>query len=87
MTQKELAELVGVSRQTINAIENCKHAPSIDVAIRIADLFREAVDTVFEYDYEGKPEFFIVCVGIAGDRDLTEADYDDLVASLPSEAL
>ena len=57
MTQKELAGQVGVSRQTMNAIENNKHAPTIDVAIRIADVFREAVDTVFEYEYDGKPEF------------------------------
>ena len=41
ITQKELADLVGVSRQTMNAIENNKHAPTIDVAIRIADVFRE----------------------------------------------
>ena len=87
MTQKQLAELVGVSRQTMNAIENCKHAPTIDVAIRIADIFREAVDTVFEYDYDGKPEFLIVCVGIVGDRDQIGADCTDEAASLPSEAL
>lgn len=54
MTQKRLAELVGVSRQTMNAIENSKHAPTIDVAIRIADLFGVAVDDLFEFKYEGK---------------------------------
>ena len=54
MTQKALADQVGVSRQTINAIENNKHAPPIDVAIRTAD--------VFVYEYEGKPEFLIVSV-------------------------
>lgn len=62
MTQRELARLVGVSRQTVNAIENNKHAPTIDVAIRIADVFRESVDSVFEYEYDGKPDFMIVCV-------------------------
>ena len=77
MTQKELAEQVGVSRQTMNAIENNKHAPGIDVAIRIADVFREAVDTVFGYEYDGKPEFLVVCVSLAGDRVQIEADCDE----------
>ena len=56
MTQKRLAELVGVSRQTLNAIENSKHAPTIDVAIRIADVFGVSVDQLFEFTYDGKPE-------------------------------
>jgi putative transcriptional regulator len=77
ITQKELADLVGVSRQTMNAIENNKHAPTIDVAIRIADVFREAVDTLFEYAYDGKPDFLIVCVSFARDRDQIGADCND----------
>ena len=56
MTQKRLAELVGVSRKTIYGIENCKHAPTIDVAIRIADVFGISVDQLFEYGYDGKPD-------------------------------
>lgn len=56
MTQKRLAELVGVSRQTMSAIENSKHAPPIDVAIRIADIFGVSVDQLFEYGYDGKPK-------------------------------
>ena len=55
MTQKRLAELVGVSRQTMNAIENSRHAPTIEVAIRIADLFGVSVDQLFEYRYDGRP--------------------------------
>lgn len=55
MTQKRLAELAGVSRQTMNAIENSKHAPTIDLAIRIADVFGVAVNDLFECTYEGKP--------------------------------
>ena len=55
MTQKRLAELVGVSRQTMNAIENGRHAPTIDVAIRIADVFHISVDQLFDLDYDGKP--------------------------------
>lgn len=77
MMQKQLAELVGASRQTMNAIENNRNAPTIDVAIRIADVFREAVDSVFEYEYDGKPEFLIICMGIAGDRDQIGADCND----------
>lgn len=55
MTQKHLAERVGVSRQTMNAIENCRHSPTIDVAIRIADVFGITVDQLFNLDYDGKP--------------------------------
>lgn len=55
MTQKELAERVGISRQTLNAIENARRAPTIDVAIRIAHVFRIPVDELFDLDYEGRP--------------------------------
>ncbi len=77
ITQKDLADLVGVSRQTMNSIENSKHAPTIDVAIRIADVFRESIDGMFGYEYEGKPEFLVVCVSFAGDRDAIGTDYKD----------
>ncbi len=50
MTQKELAEIVGVSRQTINAIEGDKYSPSLVVAFRIAHAFGYSVDNVFEYE-------------------------------------
>ena len=55
MTQKHLAERVGVSRQTMNAIENCRHAPTVDVAIRIAHVFGITVDQLFDLDYDGRP--------------------------------
>lgn len=55
MTQKALAEQIGISRQTMNAIENCRHAPNVAVAIRIADVFQVSVDRLFALDYEGKP--------------------------------
>ena len=55
MTQKVLAGRVGVSRQTMNAIENCHHAPTISVAIRIADVFCITIDELFSLDYDGKP--------------------------------
>ena len=50
MTQAELARQVGVTRQTIIAIEKGKYAPSLEVAFRIAHVFGKTVDQVFEYD-------------------------------------
>lgn len=55
LTQKQLAERVGVSRQTMNAIENSRYAPTVDVAIRIADVFAVTVDQLFDLDYAGRP--------------------------------
>ena len=52
MTQKVLAELVGVSRQTINAIEGNKHSPSLVVAFKISHAFGLSVDDVFYYESE-----------------------------------
>lgn len=48
MTQQQLAERVGVSRQTINAIEGGKYAPSLELAFRIAHVFGRSVEGVFE---------------------------------------
>ena len=62
MTERALGEQVGVSRQTINAMENNKHSPTIEVAIRIADAFREDVSDVSSYEYKGEPDFMIVKV-------------------------
>ena len=52
MTQKELAEIVGVSRQTINAIEGNKYSPSLVVAFKVAHAFGLSVDDVFYYESE-----------------------------------
>ena len=49
MTQQALAEAVGVTRQTIIAIEQGKYAPSLEVAFRIARTFGEPLETVFIY--------------------------------------
>ena len=48
MTQQTLADRVGVSRQTINAIEAAKYSPSLEVAFRIARVFGKRLDEVFE---------------------------------------
>lgn len=49
MTQQQLARRVGVTRQTINAIELGKYSPSLEVAFRIAAVFSVALDEVFEF--------------------------------------
>lgn len=49
MTQQQLAKRVGVTRQTINAIELGKYSPSLEVAFRIADVFGVPLEQVFEY--------------------------------------
>ena len=47
-SQQELAERLGVSRQTINAIEAERYDPSLPLAIKIAKLFGKPVETIFE---------------------------------------
>jgi putative transcriptional regulator len=49
MTQQELAERVGVTRQTVNAIELGKYSPSLEVAFRIAAVFGVPLEQVFQY--------------------------------------
>ncbi len=49
MTQQELAEKVGVTRQTINAIEQGKYSPSLEAAFRIAAVFGVPLERVFQY--------------------------------------
>lgn len=48
-SQQELADSVGASRQTINAIEQEKYSPSLELAFRIARYFKEDFETVFRY--------------------------------------
>jgi putative transcriptional regulator len=50
MTQQDLAERVGVTRQTINAIEAGKYSPSLEVAFRIAAALGVRLEEVFSYD-------------------------------------
>lgn len=47
-SQGELAERLGVSRQTVNAIETEKYDPSLPLAFRIAKLFGRSIEDVFE---------------------------------------
>ena len=52
MTQQQLAKRVGVTRQTVNAIELGKYSPSLEVAFRIATVFGVPLEQVFEYHGE-----------------------------------
>jgi putative transcriptional regulator len=49
MTQQELAEQIGVTRQTVNAIEGGKYSPSLEVAFRIARVFQKPLEEVFQF--------------------------------------
>ena len=49
MTQAELAERIGVTRQTIIAIEQGRYSPSLEMAFQIARAFGVALDDVFQY--------------------------------------
>ncbi|MBE1590780.1 helix-turn-helix transcriptional regulator [Nonomuraea angiospora] len=52
MTQAELAERVGVTRQTIIAIEQGRYSPSLEMAFQIARVFGVPLDDVFQYPEE-----------------------------------
>jgi len=49
MTQLELSRKIGMTRQTINAIELGKYSPSLEVAFRIAQVFDKSLEAVFQY--------------------------------------
>lgn len=49
MTQQELADRVGVTRQTVNAIEGGKYFPSLEVAFQIARVFGRPLEEVFQF--------------------------------------
>lgn len=49
MTQAELAERIGVTRQTIIAIEQGRYSPSLEMAFQIAQAFDVSLDHVFQY--------------------------------------
>ena len=56
MTQKELAEIVGVTRQTIIAMEQEKYSPSLELAFRIALAFGVPLEEVFSYNPEAESD-------------------------------
>mgnify|MGYP000659765067 FL=1 len=52
VTQKELADAVEVSRQTINAIERGRYDPSLELAFALADFFECSIEDIFDPDTE-----------------------------------
>ena len=50
LTQEDLAQAIGVTRQTILAIEKGKYVPSLDLAFRISRRFSVNIEEVFQYD-------------------------------------
>ncbi|VXD00993.1 helix-turn-helix transcriptional regulator [Sphingomonas sp. AX6] len=50
MTQAELGERIGVTRQTIAAIEAGKYSPSLEAAFRIAQVFEKPLDEIFRWE-------------------------------------
>jgi putative transcriptional regulator len=52
MTQQELADKVGVTRQTIIATESGRYAPSLPLAFKIAQAFGVSIEQVFQYNHE-----------------------------------
>lgn len=52
MTQAELGERIGVTRQTVAAIEQGKYSPTLETAFRIADVFEVRLEEVFGWEEE-----------------------------------
>lgn len=55
MTQQELADRTGVTRQTMVAIENGKYSPTLELAFRISHVFGLPLNEVFSYQYDEDP--------------------------------
>ena len=51
-SQADLADKLGVSRQTVNAIETEKYDPSLPLAFKVAHLFKKSIEEIFELDKE-----------------------------------
>ncbi len=52
MTQQELANQIGATRQTVHAIEAAKYSPSLELAFRLAAVFDVPLEEVFQYEPE-----------------------------------
>jgi putative transcriptional regulator len=52
MTQQQLADKTGVTRQTIVAIESGKYSPTLELAFRIAHVFNTPLEEVFSFNFE-----------------------------------
>jgi putative transcriptional regulator len=50
LTQRELAERLGITRQTVIAIEKERYAPSLELAFKMANFFRVRIEDIFQYE-------------------------------------
>lgn len=50
VTQEQLAEDLGVTRQTINAVESGKYSPSLELAFKLAHYFKTTIEEIFHYE-------------------------------------
>jgi putative transcriptional regulator len=50
VTQEQLAEELGVTRQTINAVESGKYSPSLELAFKLAHYFDTTIEEIFHYE-------------------------------------
>ncbi len=55
-TQADLADKVGISRQAIISIEKYKYTPSLELAFKIAEVFKVSISEVFEFKEDGSDE-------------------------------
>ena len=53
MTQQDLADKIGVTRQTVIAIEGARYSPTLELAFKIAGVFNVPLQEVFQYEAEG----------------------------------
>jgi len=56
LTQEDLAEKLGVTRQTINAIEKQRYNPSLELAFKLADFFGVTIEELFIYERPGSSQ-------------------------------
>jgi len=61
MTQQELADKIGVSRQTVVAIEKARYSPTLELAFRIAEVFDVPLESVFRYEPAGRTGEDVSC--------------------------
>tara|TARA_B100001939_G_scaffold258615_1_gene225524 strand:- start:297 stop:491 length:195 start_codon:yes stop_codon:yes gene_type:complete len=50
LSQEKLGDILGVSRQTINSVENGKFDPSLTLAIKLTKFFDQPIDSIFDYE-------------------------------------
>ncbi len=66
LSQADLAERLGVSRQTVNALETGKYDPSLPLAFKIARLFHMSIEEIFQPEEEPEAAAGLPCVNVVG---------------------